>query len=279
MNENRDKMVLMIDSKRQGFSSLFKDLYAYRGVLYQLSIRDVRIRYKQAYLGIAWALLQPIITMIIFTIIFGKLAGLESGDIPYPIFTFVGILPWQLFSVSLTKASLSLVSSANLLKRVYFPRIIIPIAAVLPNLMDFILGLIVLACMMFWYRESINISWNILYLPILTFLALLTAVSTGLWLAAVNVKYRDVRHIVPFMIRAWMYASPVAYSSNYVTGKWRLLYALNPMTGVIQGFRWALVGGERPDILFLLSLLMIIFTLFFGFRYFWKTEDSFADVV
>ena len=279
MNESRSRRLTLIEPARHGFLSMCRDLTEYRAVLYQLALRDIKIKYKQAYLGIGWAVLQPVITMVIFTIIFGKLAGLQSGDVPYSIFTFAGILPWQLFSVSLSSSSLSLVSSANLLKRVYFPRILIPLAAIIPNIVDYILGFVVLVGMMIWYHSSIHLTWNVLFLPLFSFLALLTAIAVGVWLSAVNIKYRDVRHIIPFLVRAWMYASPVAYSSEYVTGKWKILYALNPMTGVIQGFRWALLGGERPDKLMLLSFLMILIILILGLRYFVKMEDSFADIV
>ncbi len=260
--------------------SVLREIKEYRAVLYQLALRDVKIRYKQAYLGVMWAILQPVVTMIIFTLIFGRLAGLDSGGVPYSVFTFAGILPWQLFSVSLSRASLSLVTSANLLKRVYFPRVIIPLAAIMPNIFDFALGFVVLGGMMIWYHEAIRITWAILLLPVFASLAILAAIAVGVWLSAVNVRYRDVQHTVPFLVRAWMYASPVAYSSSYVTGKWKILYALNPMTGVIEGFRWALLGTAKPDLfLFLLSFLVIIIMLSFGLRYFWKMEDTFADIV
>ena len=263
----------------RGSRGVLSELWRYRDILFFLGWRDVKVRYKQALLGVSWAILQPLVVMVVFSVIFGTLAGLDSGDIPYPIFTFVGILPWQLFSSSLTHSSTSLVTSANLLRRVYFPRMTIPIAATLPGVMDFLLGLIVLGGMMIFYHSSIHITWAILLLPVFSALALLASIAVGLWLSAINVRYRDVKHIVPFIIRIWMYASPVAYSAGYVKGLWRLVYGLNPMAGVIQGFRWALLGDARPDALMLVSVVMVFVILLTGIRYFRKAEDYFADIV
>ena len=263
----------------RGSRSVLAELWQYRDILFFLGWRDVKVRYKQALLGVSWAILQPLVVMVVFSVIFGKLAGLDSGDIPYPIFTFVGILPWQLFSSSLTHSSTSLVTSANLLRRVYFPRMTIPIAATLPGVMDFLLGLLVLVGMMVFYHSSIHITWAILLLPVFAALALLASIAVGLWLSAINVRYRDVKHVVPFIIRIWMYASPVAYSAGYVKGLWRIVYGLNPMAGVIQGFRWALLGDARPDALMLVSVVMVFVILFTGILYFRKAEDYFADIV
>ena len=263
----------------RGSRSVLAELWQYRDILFFLGWRDVKVRYKQALLGVSWAILQPLVVMVVFSVIFGTLAGLDSGDIPYPIFTFVGILPWQLFSSSLTHSSTSLVTSANLLRRVYFPRMTIPIAATLPGVMDFLLGLLVLGGMMVFYHSSIHITWAILLLPVFAALALLASIAVGLWLSAINVRYRDVKHVVPFIIRIWMYASPVAYSAGYVKGLWRIVYGLNPMAGVIQGFRWALLGDARPDALMLVSVVMVFVILFTGILYFRKAEDYFADIV
>ena len=249
-------------------------------LLYFLSWRDIKVRYKQALLGVGWAVIQPVITMVIFSFIFGRMANLDSEGIPYPIFTFVAILPWNLFSKSLNRAGQSLVSNSGLLKKVYVPRLIIPVAAILPNLIDFLIGCVILAVLMVLYSSSIHLSSTILLLPAFTFLAMLSALAAGLWLAALNVKYRDIKQVSPFLVQMWMWVSPVAYSATEVpTGIWRIIYGLNPMAGVIQGFRWVLVGGERPDVLIFLSIAIVLAMLITGLIYFRRTEAYFADIV
>jgi len=256
----------------------WRELWEYRELLYFLTWRDIKIRYKQAALGVTWAVLQPLLTMVIFSVIFGRLAKLPSDGIPYPVFSFAALLPWQLFSGALSRAGSSLVANRNLLTKVYFPRLIIPLSAVVAGMVDFGISFIVLIGLMLFY--GIIPTWAILTLPFLVLFAMLTALAVGLWLSALNVQYRDVEHAIPFIIQAWMYASPVAYSAGLIpTGFWRIVYGLNPLAGVIQGFRWALLGAEPPDMLFLVSVVMVIVLLVTGLMYFQKMEESFADVV
>lgn len=249
-------------------------------LLFFLTWRDVKVRYKQALLGIGWVVIQPIMLMVVFTFIFGRMAGLNSEGIPYPIFSFSAILPWNLFSKSLNMAGQSLVANAALLKKVYVPRLIIPVASVLPNLVDFLIGGVILCSMMVFYHNYIDLTWNVLLLPAFVLLAIISALAAGLWLAALNVKYRDIKQISPFLVQLWMWVSPVAYSATEVpAGPWRIIYGLNPMAGVIQGFRWTLLGGERPDMLIFLSIGIVLILLVTGLIYFRKTEAYFADIV
>lgn len=255
-----------------------QELWAYRELLFFLTWRDIKIRYTQTALGVTWAILQPLISMAIFSIIFGRLAKLPSGDVPYPVFAFTALLPWQLFAGALSRASTSLVANRNLLTKVYFPRLIIPISAAGAGLLDFAISFIMLIILMLFY--GITPTWAILWLPVLTFLALVIAVAVSLWLSALNVQYRDVEHAIPFLIQAWMYASPVAYSTELIPeGIWQILYGLNPMAGVIQGFRWALLGTDPPGGLFIASVAVTLFLLAGGLVYFQKMEETFADIV
>jgi lipopolysaccharide transport system permease protein len=258
-------------------------LWAYRELIYFMTWRDVKVRYKQAVLGVGWAILQPILSMIIFTVVFNRFLGAQpdqgiSPDL-YPIFSFAGLLPWQFFQGALQRASISLVGNANLLTKVYFPRLIIPISAVAAGLVDFLFAFLVLSGMMLYYHLPLSV--NVLWLPLFLLLALIGALAVGLWLSALNVQYRDVQHMVPFLLQAWMYASPVAYSIDVVSaGKvWRALYALNPMVGVIQGFRWALLGGSPPDLSFLISAGVVLALFVSGLYYFRHMERTFADTV
>ncbi len=254
------------------------ELWQYRELIYFLTWRDIQVRYRQTALGVAWAVLQPVLTMLIFSVVFGKLANLPSDGLPYPVFSFAALLPWQLFSGALTRAGTSLVGSANLLTKVYFPRLIIPISAVAAGLVDFVIAFAVLIVLMLYYgiRPGVAILW----VPVLVAFSLASALAVGLWLSALNVKYRDVQHLIPFLVMAWMYASPVAYSANMIPhGKWRLLYSLNPMTGVIQGFRWALTGGEPPSEMIIVSGVVVLVLLTGGLFYFRRMERIFADVV
>ena len=256
----------------------WRELWEYRELLYFLTLRDIQIRYKQAALGVGWAILQPLMTMIIFSVVFGQLAHLPSDGIPYPVFSFAALLPWQLFSGALSRAGGSLVGNSQLITKIYFPRLVIPLSAVAAGLLDFGISLLVLFGLMIFY--DIHFTWAILWLPLLTFLALLTALAVGLWLSALNVQYRDVQQIIPFLVQAWMYASPVAYSANMVpSGFWRIVYGLNPLAGVIQGFRWAFLGSTPPDALFLVSVAVVLVLLVSGLVYFQRMESSFADVI
>jgi lipopolysaccharide transport system permease protein len=263
----------------QGWPALdLREIWQYRDLVYFLVWRDVKVRYTQTVLGVTWAVLQPLVTMAIFSVIFGQWANLPSDGIAYPIYALAALVPWQLFSGGLTRASLSLVSDANLLTKVYFPRLIIPLAGVCAVLVDFAISLLVLLGLMFAFGIVPTIA--ILWLPLLIVFALATALAVSLWLAALNVQYRDVQHMIPFLVQAWMYASPIAYSANLIpSGLARLVYGLNPMAGVIQGFRWALLGTGMPDGMMLVSVTVVLVLLVTGLLYFRRMEESFADVV
>lgn len=263
----------------KGWAALnLKDLWLYRELVYFLTWRDIKVRYKQAVLGITWAVLQPLLTMVIFSFIFGNLAKLPSDGIPYPLFSYAAILPWQLFSSALQRSSVSLVGNANLLTKIYFPRLIIPFSAVMSSLVDFGIAFLIMIGLMIYYQvwPTLMTLWVI---P-LTLLTLITALAVSLWLSALNVLYRDVQHMIPFLLQFWMYASPVAYSAELIPpGVWTVIYGLNPMTGVIQGFRWALLGTEPPGILLAISIVIVIILLISGLFYFRRMEKTFADMV
>ena len=258
----------------------WRDLWRYRELFYFLAWRDVLVRYKQTAIGVAWALLRPLLTMIVFTVVFGQLANLPSeGDAPYPILVFAAMLPWQFFANALSECSNSLITNANLLSKVYFPRLVVPTSAVIVSFVDFLISGIILLGLMIWFNAVPT--WRILTLPLFIAVAFAAAMGVGLWLAALNVQYRDFRYIVPFIIQFGLYISPVGFSSTIVPTEWRLLYSLNPMVGVIDGFRWAIIGGNVqlfwPG--FLLSLLLVIVVLATGIRYFRRMERSFADII
>jgi lipopolysaccharide transport system permease protein len=269
---------IVIESREPFFSLRLADLWTYRELLYFLVWRDVKVRYKQTVLGAAWAVLQPILAMIVFTLIFGRLAGLPSDGVPYPLFVYTALLPWQLFAFALTESSNSLVSNQHLIRKVYFPRLIIPISAVLVGLVDFAISALVLGGMMVFYGVH-PAPTAILFLPFLL-LAVITALGMGLWLSALNIKYRDVKYVVPFLAQFWMFATPVVYSSHSVPEKWRVLYGLNPMAGVVDGFRWALLGttGSSGPMM-LISIIAVLVLLLSGLIFFRRMEHSFADMV
>jgi lipopolysaccharide transport system permease protein len=263
---------------QQGWIALeLGDLWRYRELLLLLTWRDIKVRYAQTILGIAWAILQPVLTMVIFSVIFGQLAKLPSDGIPYPIFTFTALLPWQLFAFALTNSSNSLVGSQSLVSKVYFPRLVIPIASVLPGLVDFCFSFLVLVAMMFYYQ--IPFSARMLMLPLFLLLAVASALAVGLWLSALNVEYRDIRYVVPFLTLFWQYATPIAYSASLIPEKWRLLYSVNPMTGVVEGFRWALLGSGEVGMSIWVSTIAIIVLFIGGLAYFKRMEATFADVI
>jgi len=256
----------------------FKDLWNYRELLYFLTWRDIKVRYKQTVLGAAWAILQPFFTMVIFSIFFGKLAGLPSDNIPYPIFSFSAMVVWTFFANGVTLSANSMVAEANTIKKVYFPRLAIPIAAVLSGGIDFALAFLVLLAMMGFYGIMPTIA--VLWLPLLLVLALITALGVGLWFSAMNVMFRDVRHAIPFIVQAWLFLTPIAYPSSLLHGTWKVIYGLNPMAGVVDGFRWALLGVQsRPGPMILTSTVVAIALLVSGAFFFRRMERSFADVV
>lgn len=257
----------------------WQDLWRYRELFYFLAWRDILVRYKQTIIGIAWALIRPLLTMLVFTIVFGNLAKLPSEGAPYPIMVFAGMLPWQFFANALAESSNSLISNSNLIAKVYFPRLIIPASAVIVSFVDFMISGIILLGLMAWY--NFIPTWRIFTLPFFIAIAFAASMGAGLWLASLNVKYRDFRYIVPFIVQFGLYISPVGFSSTIVPEKWRLLYSLNPIVGVIDGFRWAILGGESKIYFpgFLLSLTLVGLILSTGIWYFRKTEKTFADVI
>jgi lipopolysaccharide transport system permease protein len=271
--------VLIIEPGRVE-QNYWRDLWSYRELFFILAWRDITVRYKQTLIGVAWAIIRPVLTMVVFTVIFGRIAQLPSdGDIPYALLVFAGTLPWSLFAASLSEASNSLIGNERLISKVYFPRLIIPTATVVTAFIDFLISLLVLAGMMLYYQFAP--SWNILLLPLFLLLAMLASLGPGLWITSLNVKYRDFRYIIPFIVQFGLYVSPVGFSSNIVPDQWRLLYSLNPMVGVIDGFRWCLLGGDAalywPG--FLLSLLIVAFFLWLGVTQFRAMEKSFADLI
>ena len=256
------------------------DLWRYRELFIILAWRDVSVRYKQTIIGVLWAVLRPFLTMLVFVVIFGRLAKLPSdGNTPYALMVFAAMLPWSLFSTSLGEASNSLIGNANLISKVYFPRLIIPTATVVTAFIDFLISFIILLGMMVYYKFLPP--WNLVLLPVFIILALLASLGPGLWLTALNVKYRDFRYLIPFVVQFGLYISPVGFSSSIIPEKWRLLYSLNPMVGVIDGFRWSILGGDSPIYWsgFILSIGVIIFFLWLGIWSFRKMENSFADLI
>lgn len=258
----------------------WSDLWNYRELFWILAWRDVSVRYKQTVIGVVWAVIRPFLTMVVFTIVFGRLASLPSdGAAPYPVMVFAGMLPWFLFSSVLSDASGSLISNANLISKVYFPRLVIPVASAMVALTDFLINLAMLAAIMLWY--GILPGWRVLFLPAFVALAVAASLGPAIWITALNVKYRDFRYIIPFIVQFGLYVSPVGFSSAVIPAGWRFLYSLNPVVGVIDGFRWCLLGGESQLYMpgFLASLGVVAFFLWRGVRYFRTTERSFADMV
>jgi lipopolysaccharide transport system permease protein len=278
------KQVLVIEPSKRWVPLRLRDLWDYRDLLYFLVWRDVKVRYKQTVLGVAWAILQPTLTMVVFTIFFGGLAGISSDGLPYPVFSYAALLPWTFFAQGLTQSSNSLVGSQNLITKVYFPRLIIPLATVTAGVVDFGLAFLVLLGMMAFYGIWPGLA--VLWLPLLLALAFGTALGVGMWMSALNVEYRDVRYIVPFLVQFWLFVTPVIYPANAVTARleshglpgW--LFGLNPMTGVVEGFRWALLGADtRPGPLIFASAAVTVLLLVTGAIYFRRMERTFADVV
>ncbi len=253
------------------------ELWQYRELLYFLTWRDVKVRYKQTLLGAAWAILQPFLSMVVFSLFFGRLAKIGSDGLPYPIFNYAALLPWTYFSGALSNASGSLVGSAHMITKIYFPRLILPLSAVISGLVDFCFAFIVLIAMMLFYQIQPTV--YVIFLPLFLLLAMITAFGVGLWFSAINVRYRDVRYIVPFIIQIWLFATPVVYPSSLLEEPWRTLYGLNPMVGVVEGFRWALLNGNAPGPMLWLSIIVSLGIFISGLLYFRKMETTFADEV
>ena len=254
------------------------ELWEYRELLYFFVWRDIKVRYKQTIMGVAWAIIQPIFTMVIFSLFFGRLAKVPSDGIPYPIFSYAALVPWTFFANALNQASNSLVANANMVKKIYFPRLTMPLATVFAGVVDFVLAFVVLLGMMLFYGFAPTL--NILWLPLFLLLALITSLGVGLWLSAMNVQFRDVRYTIPFLTQAWLFATPIAYPSSLLSEPWRTLYGLNPMVGVVEGFRWALLGADTaPGPIIIVSSFVALALLVSGAFYFRRMEKTFADVV
>jgi lipopolysaccharide transport system permease protein len=283
MTSRADSDVTYIRPAKGWAAINLRDLWLYRELIYFLTWRDVKVRYKQAALGIGWAILQPVMNMVIFTVIFNRFLGVQpDAGIPenfYPIFSFAALLPWQLFQGALQRASTSLVTNSNLLTKIYFPRLIIPLSAVAAGLVDFLFSFLVMVALMLFFHVPFTV--NLLWLPVFLLLALTAALAVGLWLSALNVQYRDVQHMVPFLLTAWMYASPVVYSASVIktSAFWQVVYSLNPMVGVIQGFRWALFGTNPPGLSMAISAAVVAVLLVTGLFYFRRMERNFADMI
>lgn len=277
--ENAEDLPVTIIRPSRGWRALdLRELWRFRELLFFLIWRDIKVRYKQTALGAAWAVIQPFFTMVVFSLFFGNLAGIPSDGIPYPIFSFAALVPWTFFANGLSKSANSLVGSQNLIKKVYFPRLAIPIASVLGGIVDFAIAFLVLLAMMAFY--GIVPGWNVLWLPPLLLLALATSLGAGFWFAALNVQYRDVGLAIAFLIQLWLFATPIAYPSSLLDEPWRSLYGLNPMAGVVEGFRWALLGVDTaPGAIVLVSSLAAVLLLASGALYFRRMEKTFADVV
>ena len=272
-----DKPLILIESEDAGVRFAFADLWAYRELLYFLTWRDIKVRYKQTALGASWAIIQPLATMLLFTLVFQRLAGLDTGSIPYPLFAYTGLLVWTFFSNAITNGTNSLINNTNLITKVYFPRAFIPAAAVAAGVVDLFIAGLILVCMLAYY--GIAPGSGIALLPLFLLLSVLLAVAVGMLISALTVKYRDLRHALPFIIQFWMFASPVIYPSSLVPGRWRRLLALNPLTGIIEGFRAALTGGTFDRTATIMAVVMTLLVLAFSFYLFRRIEETFADLI
>jgi lipopolysaccharide transport system permease protein len=270
--------VIVIEPASKRFDFNARELWEYRELLYFLIWRDLKVRYKQTALGVGWAVIQPVVAMVIFSLIFGRFAKLPSEGLPYPVFVYAGLLPWNYFAASLSGASGSIVGNTNLITKVFFPRLLIPLGSVATPAVDFFIALLVLVGLMFGY--GISPDWHLVFLPFFLLMALLTSLGIGLWLATVNVRYRDVPYVIPFMTQIWMYASPIIYPVTLLPSKWQWVLSLNPLTGVIEGFRWSLLGQQRPALLVLLvSAGVGVALTVSGLAYFRRVERGFADIL
>jgi lipopolysaccharide transport system permease protein len=273
-----ETQTMLIEPPRRWEALELGEIWRYRELLYFLTWRDIKVRYKQTVIGAAWAILQPFLTMVVFSVIFGSLIRVPSDGVPYPIFSYAALLPWNFFAAALNRSSNSLIYDANLISKVYFPRLILPLSAMLSLILDFAVACVILLAMMVFYGVLPGIA--LLTLPLFLLLTFVTALACGLWLSAVNVEYRDVAYVIPFLTQFWLFMTPVAYPSSIIPEAWRPLYGLNPMAGVIEGFRWALLGTERgPDGLIFTSTAVVVVLLIGGLFYFRRMESQFADVV
>jgi lipopolysaccharide transport system permease protein len=269
---------LRIEPSKGWVSLKLRELWEYRELLYFLTWRDIKVRYKQTVLGAAWAIIQPFFSMVVFSLFFGRLANMPSDGIPYPIFSYAALVPWTFFANGLAQSSNSLVGNAQLITKIYFPRLVAPFSSVLAGVVDFVLAFVVLLGMMLYYGVTPTV--NIFWLPLFLLLALVTALGVGLWLSAMNVQFRDVRYTVPFLTQLWLFATPIAYPSSLLPEPWRTVYGLNPMAGVVEGFRWALLGtATRPGPIIAVSAVIALLLLISGAFYFRRMEKTFADVV
>lgn len=275
-NNKKIEYELVIESGKSN-KYYWRDLWRFRQLFYFLAWRDIIVRYKQTVIGIAWSVIRPVLTMIIFVVIFGRIAKLPSNNIPYPILVFVALLPWQFFASALSESSNSLVNNANMISKIYFPRMILPASAIIVAIVDFIISFFILVILMVWYKFVP--SWKIVFTPFFLFFALLAAIGSGLWLSALNVRYRDFKILVPFIVQFGLYASPVGFSSDVIPLKYRFIYSINPMVGVIDGFRWAIIGANVAIYLpgLIISIILILVILITGIWYFRQTEKTFAD--
>lgn len=278
-DRREQEMATLLIRPSRGWTALnLRDLWQYRELIFFLAWRDIQVRYKQTALGVAWAVIQPVFMMIVFSVFFGRLAGVPSEGVPYPIFAYCALLPWQLFAYSVTESSQSLVANQNLITKVYFPRVVIPLSSVIAGLVDFVIAFGVLIGMMGYYR--IVPTQAVWALPLFVLLTVSLALGVGLWLSALNVLYRDVRYTIPFLTQMWLFVTPIAYPSSLVPEQWRALYGLNPMAGVVEGFRWALLGTENaPGVLLAVSTVVTLVLLVSGLYYFRRMERTFADTV
>lgn len=274
----KDVNEIVLEPPHGWFNLRFDELWEFRELLFFLIWRNITVRYKQTIFGAAWAIIQPVLTMVVFSIIFGKLANLPSDGIPYPIFSYTALLPWNLFSRGVSDSTSSLVSNQNMITKTYFPRLILPASSVLSGLVDFGIAFLVLVGMMPFF--GIQFTWRILSLPVFIILALFTAMAAGMWFSTFNVRYRDVKYVTPFIMQFWLYATPIAYSSSLIPEKWQTLYSLNPMTGVVMGFRWAMLGQSFSlGTPFFVSLVAVGVLFIGGLIYFQRMEQTFADLV
>ncbi len=275
-----DEIPITILRPARGWSMInFRDLWLYRELIFFMTWRDLKVRYKQTLLGVGWAIIKPFMTMVVFSIFFGTLAKVPSDNVPYPIFSFAGLLPWELFSTALAIASRSMVQNSHMITKIYFPRIILPLSSILAGVVDFLIAFVILIGMMVFYKFTPTPAvWT---LPLFLLLTLITALGVGLWLAALNVLYRDINYITPFLTQFWLFITPIAYPASMLPEKWQLIYALNPMTGVVEGFRWAMLGTAQgaPGINLLISSVISLILLISGLLFFRRTERLFADMV